>query len=222
MKPIHIRLSEVYDKIALCGSHFWGNPDLPENYEYPTYTDEEGNEIDYQFICQINLSEVAPHDIDNCLPNKGLLLFFAKIYHYMGYFGDEVESISGYISDADDVKVLYFPEVGAPGGDYNFSETILVDNEDSPINPMEMRITFGEKSGKYDEDHALLAEPTHREWETWDTPYEDWQILLQVDSFSGKDFYLNFMDCGVLDFLISPDALAAGRFDDVRAIILST
>ena len=36
------------------------------------------------------------------------------------------------------------------------------------------------------------------------------------------DFSLNFMDCGVLDFLISPEDLAACRFDNVRAIILST
>lgn len=222
MRPIYIKPFEPYGKVPLCGSHFWGNPDLPENFDYPTYTDEEGNEIDYQFVCQINLSEVARYDSENRLPHKGLLLFFAKIYHYLGYYGDEIKSVSGYISDPDDVKVLYFPEVDAPGKEYNFSETVLVDAKDEPINPKELGISFAEGRGRYDEDHALLAEPTHREWESWDTPYEDWQILLQVDSFSGKDFYLNFMDCGVLDFLISPEALADGRFDDVRAIVLST
>lgn len=53
-------------------------------------------------------------------------------------------------------------------------------------------------------------------------PYEDWQILLQIDSFSGMDFNLNFMDFGVLDFLISPEALRHADFSDVRAIVLST
>ena len=53
-------------------------------------------------------------------------------------------------------------------------------------------------------------------------PFEDWVILLQIDSFEGKDFVLNFMDFGVLDFLISPKALEASDFSDVRGIVLST
>ena len=48
------------------------------------------------------------------------------------------------------------------------------------------------------------------------------EILLQVDSFAGMDFNLNFMDCGVLDFLIAPEALWARDFSSVRAIVLST
>ena len=68
----------------------------------------------------------------------------------------------------------------------------------------------------------LLAPPSHREWENWDHPFEDWLILLQIDSFDGKDFNLNFMDSGVLDFLISEKDLADRRFDNIRAIVLST
>ena len=78
------------------------------------------------------------------------------------------------------------------------------------------------RPSEYCEDHALMAEPTYREWENWDSPYEDWKILLQVDSFSGDDFNLNFMDFGVLDFLISPEDLKNSRFDCVRAIVLSS
>lgn len=47
-------------------------------------------------------------------------------------------------------------------------------------------------------------------------------ILLQVDSFEGEDFSLNFMDTGVLDFLISPHDLEKSDFSDVRAIVLSS
>jgi hypothetical protein len=133
----------------------------------------------------------------------------------MGY--DDEGCISGYVSGPEDLKVLYFPEVTE-----DFSEVVLLDEDDEPVNPSELTIRFAQTrpEGCY-EDHALLAKPTHREWETWEPPFEDWQILLQVDSFSGKDFDLNFMDCGVLDFLISPKDLAAGRFDSVRAIVLS-
>ena len=62
-----------------------------------------------------------------------------------------------------------------------------------------------------------MLQTTHQE-----PPFEDWQILLQVDSFSGMDFDLNFMDFGVLDFLISPEDLAKRDFSSVRAIVLST
>ena len=72
------------------------------------------------------------------------------------------------------------------------------------------------------DEHALLAHPTYRPWENWDAPYEDWLILLQVDSFEGKDFQLNLMDVGVLDFLISPSDLKQHSFDNVRAIVLSS
>lgn len=222
MKPINLTLSKPFDRVAPCGSRFWGNPDLPKEYGYPSYPDEDGDPFEYQFVCQINLAEVAPYDTGNRLPHKGLLSFFAKIDHYLGRF-DGGSTIGGYIGDTDDVKVLFFPEVGLPGDNPGFKELILLDEDDKPLNPEELQIRFTTEPGEiYRDDHALFAEPTHREWKTWDSPYEAWQILLQVDSFSGMDFNLNFMDCGVLDFLISPDDLAAGRFDRVRAIVLST
>ena len=221
MKPIKLILSKPFDHIAKCKSRFWGNPDLPKGYEYPTYLDENGDPFEYQFICQINLAELAPYDIEKHLPHKGLLSFFAKIDHYLGRI-DGGECIFGYISGTEDVKVLFFPEVDIHGDNPEFEEVILLDHDDKTINPDELQIRFTFKSfDDYQDDHALFAEPTYREWETWDYPYENWQILLQIDSFSGTDFNLNFMDFGVLDFLISPEDLANNRFDRVRAIVLS-
>lgn len=215
MKPVHIVLEVPEEKIPTGASRFWGNPDLPSDVEYPAHADSDGYGWEYQFICQINLADIAAYDTENRLPHKGLLSFFARIDHYMGY--DDEGCISGYVSGPEDLKVLYFPEVTD-----DFSEVVLLDEDDKPVNPSELTMKFAQTrpEGCY-EDHALLAEPTHREWETWEPPFEDWQILLQVDSFTGKDFDLNFMDCGVLDFLISPEDLAAGRFDSVRAIVLS-
>ncbi len=222
MKPIKLILSKSLNRVDQCGSRFWGNPDLPKGYDYPTYFDKNNNPVEYQFICQINLSELTSYDIENILPHKGLLSFFAKIDHYLGRF-EVADNISGYISDTKDVKVLYFPEVGLPGNNSDFEEMILLDENDMPMNPEELQINFTfESIENYYEDHAIFALPTYREWETWDYPYENWQILLQVDSFEGEDFNLNFMDCGVLDFLISPEDLAIGNFDCVRAIVLST
>lgn len=222
MKPVYLLLSKSAEKIPLCGSRFWGNPDLPTGYEYPTYSDGDGNMLEYQFLCQINLSGLRLNGIKCGLPEHGLLSFFAKIDYYLGFMDYECP-ISGYISDVDDVKVLLFPEVGLPGENNNFEEMVLVDGNSMPVNPSELHIGFSAvRPSEYCEDHALMAEPTYREWENWDSPFEDWEILFQVDSFSGDDFNLNFMDFGVLDFLISPEDLANSRFDRVRAIVLSS
>lgn len=217
MKPIHIVLRKPFEKVGMCASRFFGNPDLPKRYDFPCYTDSEGEEYEYTFVCQINLADIAPYDAEGRLPHRGLLSFFAKIDHYLGYYG--CDSIGGAISDADDVKVLYFPECE------DFEELVLVDENDEPVAPAEFELTFSDEPSKeceYPDEHMLFAPPTHREWETWDPPYEDWEILLQIDSFDGMDFNLNFMDFGVFDFLISPEDLRNGRFDNVRGIVLST
>lgn len=215
MKPIYLKLSRADAPIPLCASHFWGNPDLPNDVTFPTYIDEDGKEYQYVFICQINLADIAQFDTENRLPHSGLLLFFAKIDWYLGDF--DYESIGGAICSPEDVKVLYFPECNDV-----FREVILVDDDDQPIAPKEMKIEFSHSIEEYGDQHALFAPPDFRPWETWDPPFEDWEILLQVDSFDGDDFNLNFMDLGVLDFLISPDDLRNHRFENVRALVLST
>ena len=180
MKPVSLVLSRPFDRVEICGSRFWGNPDLPKGYGYPVFEDMDGNPFEYQFICQINLSEIAPFDTENRLPHKGLLSFFAKIDRYLGRF-DNGSSLGLSLSSPEDVRVLYFPEVGEAGENANpeFDQLVLVDDD-------------------------------------------GWNILLEIDSFSADDFILNFVDFGVLDFLISPEDLAARRFDRVRAIVLSS
>ncbi len=213
-KAVHLILSMPFEKLSTGASRFWGSPDLPLDVEYPTYEDVDGEVYPYTFVCQINLEQLHAFDPANPLPEKGLLLFFAKIDRYLGYF--ESDSVSGYISSPEDVKVLYFPDTG------NMEEVVLLDEYDEPMTPNEFEISFASETAPLSNEHILFAAPDHREWETWDEPFEDWEILLQIDSFVGMDFDLNFMDCGVLDFLISPEDLKAGRFDNVRAIVLST
>lgn len=215
MKPIRLILSNPEGELPSGSSRFWGNPDLPKGFPYPMYIDEEGDEVPYVFICQINLADLADFDCDTPLPSKGLLSFFAKIDRYLGDYGVE-DSIVGHISDEDDVKVLYFPDCE------DMVEMVLVDDDDCQISPSEMGVGFSHDIPPLSDENILFAPPAHREWETWDSPFEDWSILLQIDSFEGEDFALNFMDCGVLDLLISPDDLKNHRFDRVRGIVLST
>lgn len=215
MSQIFIKLSVPDGKIPACSSRFWGNPDLPGECGYPMYTDDEGDQYPYFFICQINLEELAPYDKDRRLPHAGLLAFFAKIDCYAGYDAAS-DCIGSSISSPEDVKVLYFPDCT------DFEEKVLVDEDGNPTSPAEMKMEFSGKTEKYADEHIVFAEPSHREWETWDSPFEEWEILLQVDSFDGENFSLNFMDCGVLDFLIHPDDLKRRFFGNVRAIVLST
>lgn len=201
MKPVYLKISGAGSGLPVCSSRFWGSPDLPAGYKAPR---------GMRFVCQINLSEVAPYDPQGMLPHSGMLLFFAKIDHYLGDF-DDMDSIGGHISGRDDVRVMYFPDCEG------FAPT-----EDDGESPAPLKVTFSDRTERYADEHMLLAPPDHREWETWDPPYEQWIILFQVDSFETEEFFLNFMDCGVLDFLIHPDALAARDFSNVRAIVLST
>lgn len=215
MKPVHLTLSVPFEKLPVGASRFWGNPDLPKGFKYPMYIDDEGDEFPYFFVCQINLAEVAPYDAGHLLPHEGLLSFFAKIDHYMGYCA-ATDCIGGSISSTDAVRVLYFPSLDG------MDEMVLLDDDDNPFAPGELAIGYSHEVPPLSEEHMLFAPPAHRPWETWDAPYEDWLILFQVDSFYGMDFNLNFMDFGVLDFLISPADLRQHRFDRVRALVLST
>lgn len=213
MKPVRLKLSTVDQALPTGASRFWGNPDLPRGFDYPMYKDFEGDDVPYVFVCQLDLSELAQMDAEGVLPHKGLLSFFAKIDHYTGNYFD-TDSIGSAISDTDDVRVFYFEDTR------DMEQVVLIDDDDIPMAFHEMKIECTMEESL--EDHFVMAEPTYREWETWDHPYEDWQILLQIDSCEGSDFALNFMDCGVLDFLIDPADLAARRFDRVCAIVLST
>lgn len=206
MKPIYLTLCKPFEKLPAAASRFWGNAALPSPEAYPFYIDCNGDEMAYTFICQINLEDLPPSP----LPRKGLLLFFGKIGHYLGRFGEDY--VGGSLGDAEAVKVMYLSETEG------LEEIVILDDDDVVLSPAELEIRLQ----KGDDDHALFAPAAHREWATWDAPFEDWQILLQVDSCLGVDFQLNFMDWGVLDILISPEDLKSANFDNVRGIVLST
>ena len=76
------------ERVLFCGSKWWGDPDMPENMQYPTIeVTEDGETFDYPltFICQINCEDIAALDSDGHLPHEGMLYFFAAIDKWIGY-----------------------------------------------------------------------------------------------------------------------------------------
>ena len=213
-KTIYIKAAKAGYKLPVGCSQWWGNPDLPKDMEYPTYVDSDGKKKEYDFICQINMEEVARLNPFTLLPHSGLLSFFAKIEYYLGDTTKN-ESVQGIISAPEEVKVFYFEDLS------QLEEVVLLGKEGKDLAFKETRMDFSEKLEKYSEEHGLFVPPTHRESSTWAPPFEMWKILLQVDSCNGEDFHLNFMNGGVLDFIISPEDLENHNFDHVRAIILN-
>ena len=83
-------------------SHWWGFPDLPEAFEWPSGRDSETL---LTFICQIRLEEIAELDTEGRLPHKGMLWFFADLDYFLG----DLEAPCGGSGEweADTFKVLY-------------------------------------------------------------------------------------------------------------------
>ena len=159
------------ERVLFCGSKWWGDPDMPENMQYPTIeVTEDGETFDYPltFICQINCEDIAPFDPEGRLPHEGMLYFFAAMDKWLGYDSptqnDKGEWTRGHF------VVKYAKAVNFE----TFQSCMLVDDEDQALTEREMEIVFsvcedGEKcikmlgvpssaevAGKYEGLHNLL------------------------------------------------------------------
>lgn len=222
--------SSEADRIhAMRASHFFGSPVMPPEYPMPMIP-HPAPQVPYQsawdgksvecpkvlpmpLLCQINLADLPENEM---LPNEGHLLVFADYHYYDNIYGGE-PNISMDISDADNLHVVYIPKEDTERMDWRD------DSSRDNLNPISL--TFNDKKPTLEEpDMQLFGYTDHLEWEDWPEPCEGWQLLLQVDSMEWDDvrYVLNFVDWGVLCFLIEPEALKRRDFSNVRAIILST
>lgn len=74
---------EVLQRLKTPGSSkAGGNPDLPKNFVWPTFTETVDDEPEnLPFIAQINLADVANLDPTGLLPKTGYLYFFFTARH---------------------------------------------------------------------------------------------------------------------------------------------
>ena len=181
---IDIRPSEL----DLAGkSHWWGFPDLPEAFDWPCNND--GDLL--TFICQIYLEDIADLDMDDRLPHKGMLWFFADLDYFLG----DIDAPCGGSGEWDPglFKVLYSEECSDL-----LTHEYYWDGEEAVLAAEEM--TFKTTSDT-DFGFKLLGMPAMTEG--YETENEGLMSLLQLDE--EERWGLRFFDCGTVNFMIPTD-----------------
>lgn len=198
------------ERILFCASKWWGDPDLPENMEYPTVeVTEEGESYDYPltFICQINCEDLIPFDKENRLPHEGMLYFFGAIDEWLGYESPTENSTGEWTKGHFVVK--YAKAINFE----TFKSCILVDDDDQSLTEPEMEMVFN----SCDDDsagHKLLGVPAD---ETVRTDYPGMLTLLQLD---GEDAVkMQFPNQGRLNVLMKESDLKFGNWKRIKAFI---
>lgn len=190
-------------------SKWWGFPDLPDNLDWPTVeTTDEGETFEdpLTFICQIRCSDIAELDPEGLLPHEGMLYFFAALDYFLGDLDAWTAPGMGEWP-AECFRVLYSPTCEGLN-----THTVFYDEEETePAALPPEKIVFGGDGFTW-----LLGEPYMEETREALLGFIN---LLQIDE--NDDWGLRFFDSGMLNFFISPEDLAARRFDRVRAWLYS-
>jgi len=193
-------------------SKWWGQPDMPEELEYPeiTLVDDDGEE--YQdpltFVCQLRCEELAPLDPEGLLPHEGMLWFFAALDYFLGDMDSPAYPGMG------PWQQKYFRVLYSPKCDDLHTHSIVYD-DGTPVGLPAEAITFS-PCGKTDDGIRLLGDPYIEEVRE-EMPGRI--SLLQIDE--DDRWNLVFHDCGTLNFLITPDDLRHRRWEKVECYLFS-
>ena len=193
------------ERILFCGSKWWGDPDMPENMQYPTIeVTEDGESYDYPltFLCQINCEEIAQYDPQGKMPHEGMLYFFAAADDYTGYespvHNPEGEWPKGRI------MVKYAKSINFE----TFQTCMLVGDGDEQLTEPELEIVFSQCDDDAEGIKMLsLSVPEG---------YPEHISLLHLvsDSVAGLDF-----GTGALDLLIKESDLGFGNWKKAKAVL---
>lgn len=200
------------DRVLFCGSKWFGDPDMPENMQYPTVeVTEEGETYDYPltFICQINCEDIAPYDKEGRLPHEGMLYFFAALDEWLGYESATHNGLGEW--PKGEFVVKYAKSINFE----TFQSCILVDDEDQPLTDPELEIVFSECDDAAD-GIKLLGVPF---FEDVRQQYPDMINLLQLDE--NDEIGLRFYDGGNLNLLMKESDLKFGNWKRGKAFLQS-
>lgn len=191
------------ERILFCGSKWWGDPDMPENMQYPTMeVTEDGETYDYPltFICQINCEDLTAFDPEGKLPHEGMLYFFGAIDDYTGY-ESPIENPCGEWPKGR-VVVKYAKNINFE----TFQTCMLVGDDDEQLTEKELEIVFSECDDS-EQCISMLNECN-------DPEYPDSTVLLQLstDPESGLD-----LGSRLLRFIFKDSDLKFGNWKRVKA-----
>ena len=198
------------ERILFCGSKWWGDPDMPENMQYPTVeATEDGETFDYPltFICQINCEDLVPYDKDGKLPHEGMLYFFGAIDEWLGYESPTTQGKGEWPKGHFVVK--YAKTVNFE----TFQTCMLVDDDDQQLTESELEIVFSECDDN-EIDIKLLGAPTN---DAVKSAYPDLGNLLQItsDAVSG----IEFPDGVTLNVMMKDSDLKFGNWKKTKAYL---
>lgn len=193
-------------------SKWWGEPDMPEELDWPaaTVTDEDGETYDdpLTFVCQIRCDDIAPFDPDGQLPHEGMLYFFAALDYFLGDL--DTPSCPGM----GEWQPEYFRVLHSPTCHDLHTHHLNYPDGTSATLPAEA-ITFSPCAEATD-GIRMLGYPYIDEVRE---AMPGMLSLLQVDE--DDRWGLRFHDCGMLHILISPDDLRQRRWDKARCHLFS-
>ena len=191
------------ERVLFCGSKWWGDPDMPENMQYPTVAaTEDGETFDYPltFICQINCEDIAALDPENRLPHEGMLYFFAAIDKWLGY-----ESPTG--NDKGEWSRGHFVVKYAKTINFEtFQSCMMIGEEGETLTEPELEICF-ESCDDDAEGIKLLGTSNHSSVRE---KYPDMLNLLQLDN--EKALALDFGEGSILNLLMKESDLKFGNW----------
>jgi uncharacterized protein YwqG len=198
------------ERILFCGSKWWGDPDMPENMQYPTIeVTEDGETFEYPltFICQINCEDIAPYDKDGKLPHEGMLYFFGAIDQWLGYDSPTTQGAGEW--PKGHIAVKYAKTINFE----TFQTCMLVGDEDEQLTESELEIVFSRCEDDAD-GIKLLGRPAA---EKVRNEYPDLGNLLQLasDLTGGMDF----PDGGTLNIMMKDSDLGYGNWKKTKAYL---
>ena len=194
------------ERILFCASKWWGDPDMPENMEYPTIqVEDEGETFDYPltFVCQINCEDLIPFDLEEQLPHEGMLYFFAAMDKWLGY-ESPTDNGTGEWSKGHFV-VKYAKTINFE----TFRSCILVDDEDQSLTEPELEIQFAECEPEA-QGHKLLGLPFYEDIRNG---YPEMINLLQISN--DEELGIRLSDSGNINLMIKPSDLKFGNWKKV-------
>ncbi len=193
-------------------SKWWGQPDMPEELDWPevTVVDEDGEEYGdmLTFVCQLRCDELAPFDPEGMLPHEGMLYFFAALDYFLGDL--ETPSYPGMGA----WQKRFFQVLYSPTCDNLHTHQLNYDDGTPATMPAEA-ITF-EDCSKAEDGLRLLGRP-YIEEVSQEMP--NMISLLQVDE--SDRWRLTFHDSGTLNFMIRPEDLKERRWDKTACYLFS-